>query len=733
MADIEPQTASKPPQDEEKELDLKRILAQVRTRIHLVIIFVILGAGAGAFWGQLPPNVFQAQSVVQIEQNTDRIPLTAEIIGNLPGAPRSEGRSLETEVHIIRSRLILAPVVERLNTQTVVAPVTAPIIGGLLKRQSLPFINTLLGAEYARPGEFINVSLKDLPVPYRGMRFRLKVTGDTSFEVTLRGDISVRGALGTPLALPEGGEFLVSAINAPPGREYVVYEVPLNSAVNQIRSRLSIRERGRSGVVDFTYQSGDRNDAVAILNSVIEEYINQNLSRKSSEIDQSIRFIEEQLSTIPDQLQQANADLSEFRKNRQIDDLSVGSQELVDAAVETEAQLEKLLSRKEQLLNVLTVNHPDVRRIEVEEERLQARLQEIQNDLVRVPEVEQELARLLQRVERLRTFEKQLRELVEEFRILRASAVGNIRIVEPAEMAAQVGPDRQLPIAIGAGAGLAFSFLLILGTNALRRGVDDGEAIEALGLPLFATINKSENIAKVGSSDAAYGLARHDPDSIVVESLRGLRTGIKFAMASTDANSLMITSCEPGDGKSFIALNLALVMGQTGARVLLIDADMRRGVLRKYFKFDHNRPGLSDILAGSVENCIVHIPDASIDFISTGRYPPNPSELLEGPVFQRLLQFANDNYDLVIVDAPPALVVPDPAIIGRNVGISMLVVRHLHTSPAEIQTAQKTLAMSGGRISGAILNQYDENRARYGRYSQRYGNYRYSYKADKRS
>jgi tyrosine-protein kinase Etk/Wzc len=323
---------------------------------------------------------------------------------------------------------------------------------------------------------------------------------------------------------------------------------------------------------------------------------------------------------------------------------------------------------------------------------------------------------------------------VEQLRILRASAVGNIRVLEPSEVAQLIGPNRWHPIVFGLFIGLILSSALVFSINAFRRGVDDAREIEELGLPLFATVGKDKRLTGQPSSSALYGLALEDPTSLTVESLRGLRTGLKFGMASSTSKVLMITSCAPSDGKSFISLNLAIVAAKTGSKVLLIDADLRRGMLRHYFGLARNEKGLSDLLTGTSEDYIFHHDQSGLDFLPTGRMPPNPAELLESEAFSNALKMFNDYYDLIIIDAPPALLVADPAIIGQNVGMVMLVVRHLQTSVSEIQAVQKSLATAGVRLSGAIMNQYDERRSRYGRYGRKYGyyygGYRYNYVAD---
>jgi tyrosine-protein kinase Etk/Wzc len=189
-----------------------------------------------------------------------------------------------------------------------------------------------------------------------------------------------------------------------------------------------------------------------------------------------------------------------------------------------------------------------------------------------------------------------------------------------------------------------------------------------------------------------------------------LRTGLQFSLATAPSKSLMITSPAPSLGKSFISLNLAIVSAQSGSKVLLIDADLRKGRLRKQFGLPRKHLGLSD-------------PETGVDFIPTGSYPPNPADLLTAPRFRALLDEATAHYDLVIVDCPPVLAVTDPGIIGQMTGLSLLVVKHLETTRDEVLSSQKILANSGVTLSGAILNQFDSAASRYGHYGHKYGYY----------
>jgi tyrosine-protein kinase Etk/Wzc len=165
----------------------------------------------------------------------------------------------------------------------------------------------------------------------------------------------------------------------------------------------------------------------------------------------------------------------------------------------------------------------------------------------------------------------------------------------------------------------------------------------------------------------------------------------------------------------------------------VIDADLRRGYLRRYFGKDKTTPGLSDYLARekTLEEVLFEGPVAGLSVIASGRFPPNPSELLMRAEFATLLQRLGGMFDLVIVDSPPALAVTDPVVIGRFTGARIIVARHLETMAGEVEAVRHAFETAGSKITGVILNGYkvDEG-AKYGG-SSHYYNYRYDYKSDR--
>ena len=259
------------------------------------------------------------------------------------------------------------------------------------------------------------------------------------------------------------------------------------------------------------------------------------------------------------------------------------------------------------------------------------------------------------------------------------------------------------------------------------------QEIEQMGLPVFATVNYSPDAANHRKSKGALPiLALTRPDDLVIEALRSLRTSLHFGMLDAQTNTILLTSAAPGAGKSFTAVNLATVAAQAGQKVCLVDADLRKGYLRRYFNREKGTPGLTELLARekTLDEVLIQGPVPELSVITSGRFPPNPSELLMRAEFETLLSDLNSRFDLIIIDSPPTLAVTDPVVIGRYTGATILVARHLETMLGEVEAVRRTFETAGGKVTGAILNGYKVSEgSKYGGQYQYY-NYRYSYKSD---
>jgi tyrosine-protein kinase Etk/Wzc len=199
-------------------------------------------------------------------------------------------------------------------------------------------------------------------------------------------------------------------------------------------------------------------------------------------------------------------------------------------------------------------------------------------------------------------------------------------------------------------------------------------------------------------------------------------------MLDASNNVVMISSASPGAGKSFISSNLAAVIAQTNQRVLVVDADMRKGYLHKRFNYEPEG-GLSEVLAGTIEakQAIKTTKIEGMDVITRGAIPSNPSELLMSAQFPALLAELESMYDLVIFDTPPILAVTDASIVGTYCGTSIMVARYESCTLREVNAANHRFDLGGVDIKGIVFNAV-EKKASY--YYYDYGYYNYEYKTE---
>jgi tyrosine-protein kinase Etk/Wzc len=270
----------------------------------------------------------------------------------------------------------------------------------------------------------------------------------------------------------------------------------------------------------------------------------------------------------------------------------------------------------------------------------------------------------------------------------------------------------------------------------MRVAVEDPDTIEKrLRLPVLASIPHSKAEHALGTRRRPRPgemlkpglLALAQPDDEAVEALRSLRATLHFAMLDARHRSVLITGPSQDIGKSFISKNLAAVLAQSGQRVVLVDADLRKGHIHKEFGVERD-VGVSEYVAGghSLEAVVRATGLENLSLVTTGRLPPHPSELLMHPRFVALLQALEERFDLLVIDAPPVLAVADAAIVGRHAGTTLVVARAGRHPVRELEQTVKRMAQAGIAVSGIVFNDLDLNRQRY-RYGQAGYVYRYSY------
>lgn len=510
----------------------------------------------------------------------------------------------------------------------------------------------------------------------------------------------------------------------------MIRQLDETGAIGALRDRLTVAERGKqSSILEVGLTGRDPAEVQRTLGGIAEAYLRQNMTRSAAEAESSLEFIEGQLPEAQKAVRAAEDRLNAYRQAQQAIDLGFEGQSLLTQISAIETELRQLADQEEEIANRYTSNHPTYQRLLAMRGRLEERLAALRKEVSNLPETQREVFNFTRDLEVAQEVYLQLLNRAQELRVVKASTIGNVRIVDGARTAPEpVAPRRGRTLALALLLGALSGTGLVLGRAWLRRSVRGPEELDRLGLPVFATVLFAP--AAVGNRKGRGLLpilALSDPNSATVEGIRSLRTSLHFGMLDAGSRSIALTSSAPAAGKSFTSVNLAVVAAQAGQSVCLIDADLRRGHLRRYFAVAKGTPGLAEYLAGEAEldELLRPGPVEGLAFLSTGQLPPNPSELLMRPRLAELVAELDRRFDLSIFDAPPVLAVTDPVVIGRAVGATIAVVRHDVTGLGEVEALIRQLQGAGVKPAGAVLNAYRPQRGS-GRYGYGYG-YRYRY------
>lgn len=684
---------------------------------------------------------YRASGLLQVEEKASSALTGLKELGSLMGL--AGDTTVAAEQEILSSRMVLDKVIERQRLNIVAEPKYVPLFGrAVAKRYSDPDVSQpwLSLESFAWGGETIQVSSFEVPKSMLDQKHVLRFEGGSSFQIfdddqniVLNGEIGVRATKG-PYSV------FVAQIVARPGTEFKLVKMSRDEAQAALAKRYSIKERGKkSGILEISLLGESPDQIGAVLDDILNTYVRQNVERRSAEAENTLLFLEKQLPEIKRQMDNAEAAYNAYRQSRGSLDLNIETSSVLQSIVEVENQIVALRQERDELRQYFTPEHPRIQAANARIEQLKQRRVQFESNVSKLPATQQEVLRLARDVEVSTALYTNLINTAQQLKVSKAGTVGDVRVIDPSAVTSQpvtLKPIYYLPIGAFLGGLVGVAYVWIRHT--LSVVIENPDEIESsLGLPVYASIPHSAGeaelarVSKGGKDQSGELLAVQRPDDDAVESLRSLRTTIHFALLDAKQNSLLITGSSPGLGKSFISKNLGVVLAQIGKRVVIVDADLRRGHINKEFKLKRD-VGISEYVAGTVTLDDIVKPTAveNLWVVTTGQIPPNPSELLMHLRFESLLDELSNRFDILIVDAPPILAVSDAAIIGRHVGATLMVARAGKHPIQELQQAVKRLGQAGVDVKGFVFNDLDMSRQRY-KYGYQGYVYRYSYNSTK--
>ncbi|ENF0711692.1 polysaccharide biosynthesis tyrosine autokinase [Acinetobacter baumannii] len=718
----------------EDTIDLKELFFSLIAQWKLIALCVILSVVCALLYLRVTPDTYSVDALVQVEDSKGA---SAALLGDLSQMIEQKSPA-QAEIEILKSRLVLGSVIKDLHLNIQVSSTENTFTHRLLS-------DTDYKTEYAKKSVLFKDGLKsfdirqfEIPAYYLDKNLlldfdkqSLRLTDPDTEEVILTVPLNQANSVTGPYGLWKVAIFTKDQFDS----TYNIKKLSLPLAIKSISSDYSVEEKGKlTGILGLSYQGQDQEHITKVLNAILATYSAQNIERRSAESAQTLKFLDEQLPDLKKQLDDAERQFNKFRQQYNTVDVTKESELYLTQSITLETKKAELEQKQAEMAAKYTAEHPAMREINGQLAAINKQIGELNSTLKQLPDVQRQYLQLYREVEVKTQLYTALLNSYQQLRIAKAGEIGNVRIVDTAiEPVQPIKPKKLLVLILSVFVGGFIGTLIALLRNMLRTGIKDSGQIEnELDLPVYATVPRSpiqESRTKILKKKKSIPiLAVKNSDDIAIESLRSIRTAIHFALANAKNNIIMIAGPSPEVGKSFISTNLATIFAQGDKRVLLIDADMRRGYMHKYFDVDV-KPGLSELLSGQADlQKVLHKTQVTnLDVITRGKSPTNPSEILSSNQFKELLEQLQSQYDHIIIDTPPVLAVTDGIIISQYTGVNLIVARYAKSQMKELELTVNRFEQAGVKVNGFILNDIQRASAGYG-----YGyNYAYAYKAQK--
>jgi len=736
--------------EDNDDIDLMALLFAILRGWKTIVFFAVLGLVIGILYSRYVNPTFKSDALIQIEQNSQGISALGSDISELIG---SEASKAQTEAELIRSRMILEPVVNSLNLRVKLSDPTIDIFDKIKNNGINTQRNTLDDVSLETENGQVSIRQFDVSQAYLNQPFTL-VRTNTGFVLS-NGFDDFKGQF-NKLNKFKGANGKVHIIvtdlpfNSHPT---VITKQSLQATTDALNSSLVVTEKGlQTGIIQLSMTGENPEQVTLILRKIILSYVNQNQSRGSEETTKTIKFMETQIPTLKKKLEDSEKEFNKFREKSGTIDIGQEAGILLTENSQIDAQLNELKLKKADLTTYYTEDHPLVIQINEQLALLSDRKQEIDNTIAGLPEVQREFLQLSEDTAINREIYLTLLKNYEQLKIVKAGQIGFARIIDlPISTFNTIAPKKLQIWVLATLLGTMLGAILVLIKSLFRNVVKDPERIETkTGVPVVATIPRSPLLTRLRRNKKAPNrlLAYIDNNSLSYEAIKSLRTNLMFGMpvqgrAGQRAKVILITGESPGVGKSFISSNLTEVFAQLDKKVLIIDADMRLGELHRMFNMSQDN-GLADYLSlrnlsqdndisqqndivqssGDLTSFIHPTGIDNIDFMPRGQHPSNPASLLANGRFNILMAELNLHYDYIIIDSPPVLAASDAMILAQHADKVLMVTRYDDSIEGQLVYAVNQMNKANIQVDGIILNDVQQGiMSKYSyHYSYAYGN-----------
>ena len=667
-------------------LDVAQTLWNRRWVIFLFTLLTVVFGYAYAMWVR-PQFTSDVLLQVNVKGSSSK---STKALGEM-GAVLDLASPADAEIELIKSRMVLSEVVavEHLHIRTV------PI--GVSDR-------------FTHKEGRMDVDSLIIPEKHRVKKWTAVVKDKNSYAVIAPdGKVALEGSVGEVYSTVFAGDTLTIRVNYMQARRGQKFEIVQGSplkAERALKASLNVAEKGKqTGIISVRYSHRYPDRAASILNTIAKTYLRQNVEMRSAEAEKTLEFLEGQLPGVKAKLDSAEKVLADYRYKVGSVDIGGETKAHLDKEGQLQRQIMQLEQERQSALRLFKAEHPNVQTIVKQQNKVKAELAQLKKNAEKMPLTQQEVKRLQEEVAVNNEVYTNMLNNIQQLRVVRAGEVGNVRIVDFAQIEpSQTKPNKSRIVIASVAFGFALGVLFVLLMRILKNGVRSTSEIErATGLSVFAKIpqSSSKSLRKRVHHNAPFVL--QNTDDRVSEAFRSLETAINFLLPQPEHTAILVMGLKPGVGKSFVAAS--------GKKVLLIDADMRRGVIHSGSKF-----GLTDVLLGlaTIDTAAVQKHTDNLFVMNAGKTKIAACELLRSDAMNNLLKEARQKFDLVIVDTPPLNLVTDAELICPLVDYSLFVLHYGRHSMEEIKETVERVRRYSDKPAAIVMNHCEHEPGHYG-------------------
>lgn len=692
-----------------EETDIGEYLKELAKNWGIMVPSILLAAILGVFVAMWIRPVYQVDALLQIESKNNK---GAGMMGEL-GNLFASSSPAETEMELIKSRQVMGAAVEKMRLDLSAEPLNK--LDRLLHQEGRIDLMNFSYNKDLLPSDFCDEPWHLVAKDSLG-NFDLY---DYKDSLVLSGEV---GKTYHFVYAGDSASFGIFKAEVREGQDFAISKYKRLDAIAKFRSAFDVKEKGKkTGILEFSYQDIYPDRGVEVLNEVASSYLRQNVEERNAEAQKTLEFLEKQLPDVKAQMDSSLLNLNTYRNQVGSVDINAETQLVLQRRMRLQQDILALQQKKQEAIRLFHAEHPTVKTLEDQENALKRELAGTSSEVKKLPATQQEVLKLQNEVELTKVMYTSLLNNIQQLRLVSAGEVGSVRIVDFAEQVTKpTKPKKRVILCIALFIGFLFGAMIVSIKSKFSSGVKSSSFIEKeTGFTVYAKVPKGNPKGTKGTRP----LAVVEPDDIAVESLRALRSSLEFSMMDEGGSVIGVSGLIPGVGKSFVSVNLAALFAGLGKRVLLIDADLRKGRLHKEFGIKRSN-GLSQVLLREVkvEDVVFKTEVENLFVMPCGNVPANPAELLGSKHYAELIEQFKNDYDLVIVDTPPIMLVTDAALACRVAAqIVMVIEYNKHSIEAIKDGMAQILKGNSSAHASIVINKYEHSRTE--GYGYKYGKY----------